>query len=83
MVQECRRIIQNIFLRGSGNAKHRPSLIQTSVLIEQNIGTFLNRSPMFLISEIVGIVIFCSTLGIVQTSMALRSLLHRLAYALA
>ena len=36
---------------GSGNAKHRTSLRQTSVLSRQNIGTLPQRSPMFLVSE--------------------------------
>ena len=35
---------------GSGNAKHRTSLRQTSVLSRQNIGTLPQKSPMFLIS---------------------------------
>ena len=35
---------------GSGNAKHRTSLRQTSVLSRQNIGTLPSRSPMFLVS---------------------------------
>ena len=33
---------------GFGNAKHRTSLRQTSVLLRQNIGTLPQRSPMFL-----------------------------------
>ena len=36
---------------GSGNAKHRTSWEQTSVLSKQNIGTLPSRSPMFLISR--------------------------------
>ena len=32
---------------GTGNQKHRTSLHQTSVLSCQNLGTFLQRSPMF------------------------------------
>ena len=34
-----------------GIRKHRTSLRETSVLSRQNIGTFPQRSPMFLISE--------------------------------
>ena len=43
---------QKTFFGGinSGNAKHRTSLWQTSVLSGQNIGTFPQRSPMFLVS---------------------------------
>ena len=35
-------------LRRSGNAKHRTSLRQTSVLLVPNLRTFAQRSPMFL-----------------------------------
>ena len=34
-----------------GSAKHRTSLMQTSVLLMQNLRTFAQRSPMFLFSE--------------------------------
>ena len=34
----------------SEEQKHRTSLHKTSVLLRQNIGTFPQRSPMFLIS---------------------------------
>ena len=37
--------------RDMGTRKHRTSLRETSVLSRQNIGTFPQRSPMFLISE--------------------------------
>ena len=37
--------------RNMGIRKHRTSLRETSVLSRQNIGTFPQRSPMFLISE--------------------------------
>ena len=44
---ECR----SGFQKGrTGNWKHRTSLMETSVLLKQNIGTFAQRSPMFLIS---------------------------------
>ena len=49
--RKCRRKTKNFFGGvGSGNAKHRTSLRQTSVLSRQNIGTFPQRSPMFLVS---------------------------------
>ena len=41
---------RNGFLQDMGNWKHRTSLRQTSVLSRQNIGTFPQRSPMFLVS---------------------------------
>ena len=51
----CRNVGENYktFLGGvgSGNAKHRTSWEQTSVLSKQNIGTLPSRSPMFLISR--------------------------------
>ena len=36
---------------GTGNRKHRTSLMETSVLSRLNLGTFAPRSPMSLISE--------------------------------
>ena len=46
--RKCRRKTKNFFGGvGSGNAKHRTSLRQTSVLSRQNIGTLPQRSPMF------------------------------------
>ena len=37
--------------RRTGIPKHRTSLHKTSVLLRQNLRTFAQRSPMFLISE--------------------------------
>ena len=56
--RKCRRFFKNFFreerrngfLQDMGNWKHRTSLIKTSVLSRQNIGTFPQRSPMFLVS---------------------------------
>ena len=36
----------------SGEQKHRTSLHKSSVLLRQNLRTFAQRSPMFLISEV-------------------------------
>ena len=56
--RKCRIFLQNFFL-GCRNVlymkapeveKHRTSLHKTSVLLRQNIVTFPQRSPMFLIS---------------------------------
>ena len=62
--RKCRRFSKNFFLgggrknvetsstrRSTGIPKHRTSLHKTSVLLKQNLRTFAQRSPMFLISE--------------------------------
>ena len=62
--RKCRRFSKNFFLGGerknvetsstrrrTGIPKHRTSLHKTSVLLRQNLRTFAQRSPMFLISE--------------------------------
>ena len=56
LVQEMQEIYNKLFLQGERSArpevaKHRTSLIQSAVLLRQNIGTFYQRSPMFLFSE--------------------------------
>ena len=54
-IDGCRNVGENqktfFWGVGFGNAKHRTSLRQTSVLSRQNNGTLPQRSPMFLISE--------------------------------
>ena len=54
--RKCRRLLQNFFCGEctyiSEVQKHRTSLHKTSVLSMQNLRTFAQRSPMFLISGI-------------------------------
>ena len=44
----CRNVL---YMKAPEEEKHRTSLHKTSVLLRQNLRTFAQRSPMFLISE--------------------------------